>query len=305
VDDRLTMSQQCALVCQFGLAKCQVPTKTALSLPLLSWTEERKYDERLEGRDKDRERSLTSYCHGQNKLNLGRKGSLIHNQSNQRRTVRNKSRSSNTFSPFLPSSRAQLHSCFSPSSPRAAASSSGGRTPHTLPLLQREGFSHGRQFSTNFSNVSPSQGLQLFTNCPSVGPFPQGAVLQEQAAPAWIPHGVTSPASKSALAWAPLSRGLQVLPGAFSSMGLPMGSQPPSGIHLLQRGVPSTGCRWISAPPWTSMGCRGTTCLTMVFITSCKGRVSALASRAPPPPPSSLTLVSAELFLSHRLILLS
>jgi len=62
----------------FGLDKCQVPTKTTLSLPLLSWTGERKYDERLEGQDKDRERSLTSYHHGQHRLNLGRKGSLIH-----------------------------------------------------------------------------------------------------------------------------------------------------------------------------------------------------------------------------------
>jgi len=59
-----------------GLDKCQVPTKTALSLPLLSWTGERRYDERLVGRDKDRERSLTSYCLRQNRLNLGRKGSL-------------------------------------------------------------------------------------------------------------------------------------------------------------------------------------------------------------------------------------
>jgi len=50
-----------------------VPSKTALSLPLLSWTGERKYDERLMGRDKDRETSLTSYHHGQNRLNLGRK----------------------------------------------------------------------------------------------------------------------------------------------------------------------------------------------------------------------------------------
>jgi len=38
----------------FGLDKCQVPTKTAPSLPLLNWTGERKRDERLEGRDKDR-----------------------------------------------------------------------------------------------------------------------------------------------------------------------------------------------------------------------------------------------------------
>jgi len=43
--------------------------------PLLNWTGERKYDERLEGQDKDRETSLATYCHGQNRLNLGRKGS--------------------------------------------------------------------------------------------------------------------------------------------------------------------------------------------------------------------------------------
>jgi len=133
---------------------------------------------------------------------------------------------------------------------------------------------------------------------PQRGSFPWGAVLQEQAAPAWVPHRVTSPASKPALVWTPLSTG----PGrSLLQSRLPMGSQPPSGIHLLQCGVPPMGCRWISAPPWTAMGCRGTTCLTMVFITSCKGRLPALASRAPPPLPSSLTLVSAELFLSHHL----
>jgi len=77
----------------FGLEKCQVSTKRTLSLPLLNWTGERKYDERLEGRDKDRQRSLTNYCHGQNSLDLGRKGSLIHHQSNQSRIVTNKSRS--------------------------------------------------------------------------------------------------------------------------------------------------------------------------------------------------------------------
>jgi len=70
-----------------------VPTKTAVSLYLLSWTGETKYDERLKGQDKDRERSLTSYCHGQNRLNLGRTGSLIHHQSNQSRIMRNTSRS--------------------------------------------------------------------------------------------------------------------------------------------------------------------------------------------------------------------
>ena len=77
----------------FDLGKCQVPTKTVLSLPLPSWTGERKCDERLEGRDKDRERSLTNYCHGQNRLNLGRKGSLTNHQSNQSRIMKNKTRS--------------------------------------------------------------------------------------------------------------------------------------------------------------------------------------------------------------------
>jgi len=51
---------------------------------------------------------------------------------------------------------------------------------------------------------------------------------------------------------------------------LPTGSQPPSGIHLLQHGVPSTGCRWRSAPTLTSMDWKGTTCLGMVLVTSCK-----------------------------------
>jgi len=56
----------------FRLAGHQVPTKAALSLPLLSWTGEKKYSERLVGQDKDRERSLTSYRPGQNRLNLGK-----------------------------------------------------------------------------------------------------------------------------------------------------------------------------------------------------------------------------------------
>jgi len=71
-----------------GLDKCQVPTKTALSSPLLNWIGERKYDERLEGRDKDRERTLTNYHHRQHRLYLGRKGSLIYHQSNQSRIMR-------------------------------------------------------------------------------------------------------------------------------------------------------------------------------------------------------------------------
>jgi len=86
---------------------------------------------------------------------------------------------------------------------------------------------------------------------------------------------------------------------------LPTGPQLPSGIHFLWCVAPFTGYRWRSAPPWMSMDCRRATCLSMVFIMSCKGRLSAPSSQALPPPPSSLTLVSAELFLSHGLTPLS
>ena len=128
----------------FGLDKCQVPTKTALLLPLLIWTGERKYDERLKGRDKDRERSLTNYRHRQNRLNLGRKGSLIHHQSSQRRIVRNKTRSYNIFPSPFPSSWAQFDSCFSISSPLVAQGEGewGLRSVNgtlSLPLLVPQG----------------------------------------------------------------------------------------------------------------------------------------------------------------------
>jgi len=120
--------------------------------------------------------------------------------------------------------------------------------------------------------------------------LPLSAVLQEQTAPAWIPHGVTSPTSKPAPAWAPLSTGPQVLAGPCSSTGSPWG-------HSLL---------WAHPPVlvWTSMGCRGTACLTMVFTMGFRG-ISSPVPGAPPPPLSSLIQVSAEIFLSHCLTPLS
>jgi len=129
------------------------------------------------------------------------------------------------------------------------------------------------------------------------GSLPQGTVLQEQAAPALVPHGVTRPASKPALAWAPFSTGPQVLAGACSSVGSPQGHSFLWASACSGMGS-SPGCRWRSAPPWTSMVCRGTAFLTMVCSTGCRG-TSAPALGAPLPAPSSLTLVSTELFLSH------
>jgi len=267
---------KCMSVFWFGLDKCQVPTKTTLSLPLLSWTAERKCGERLVGREKDRERSLTNYSHGRNKLNLGRKGKFNGAGGWGMGVV--------VSSPHIVS---------------AAPSSSEGDSSHSAPA-PAWGPSYGRQFSTNFSNVSPSRGLQLFMNCPSMGPFHRVQSFRNRLLQHGVPHGVTSHQTCSSV-----GSSLHGSSRILLEHRLPTGSQPPSGIHLLQPGVPSTGYRWRSAPPWTSMGCRGTACPTMVFIVSCKGKVSAPVSRAPPPPPSSLTLVSAELFLSYRLTPLS
>jgi len=53
------------------LSSHQVPTK----VPYHCYSadgQERKYNKRLMGRDKDSEKSLTSYHHGQNRLNLGK-----------------------------------------------------------------------------------------------------------------------------------------------------------------------------------------------------------------------------------------
>jgi len=86
--------------------------------------------------------------------------------------------------------------------------------------------------------------------------------------------------------------------------GLPTGSQRPLGTSTCSSVWSSMACRWTSAPLWTSMGCGGTACLTMVFSTGSRG-ISAPAPGAPRPPPSSLTLVSAELFLSDVLTPLS
>ena len=66
----------------------------------------------------------------------------------------------------------------------------------------------------------------------------------------------------------------------------------------------SQGCRWVSAPPWTYIGCSGTACPTMVFTRGCRG-ITALVPGAPHSSPSSLTLSSATLFLSHILTPLS
>jgi len=52
-----------------------------------------------------------------------------------------------------------------------------------------------------------------------------------------------------------------------------MGSQPPLGGSSAVGS--SMGCGWRSAPPWTSMGCSRTACLTIIFLRSYRGICSS------------------------------
>jgi len=172
------------------------------------------------------------------------------------------------------------------------------RTPHTLPLLQRGGPSHGRPSSTNFSNMSPFRGLQSFMNCSSVGAFYgvpsfRNRLLQcesptgSQALPAnLLQHGLLSPqVCRSCQEPAPA----QVSHRVTASFGY-----PPPLVWGPLRAV--GGDLLYCGPAWL----QGTACPTMVCSAGCRGTF-ALAPGAPPTPPSTLTVRSAKLFLSHRL----
>jgi len=129
----------------------------------------------------------------------------------------------------------------------------------------------------NFSSVSPSHRVQSFRN----RLLQHGSPTGSQVLPTKL-RGLLSPRvhrswQDPAPAWA--------LHGVTASFG-----HPPA---------PAWGPPW-AAPPWGSKGCRGTACLTVVFTTGCRD-ISSLVPGLPLAPASSLTLVSAELFLPHIL----
>jgi len=192
----------------------------------------------------------------------------------------------------------------SPHAVSAALSSSGGGLLTLCPCsslrsLSRETVLHKLLQHGSFPWAAALHKL------PQRGSFPQGAVLQAQAAPVWVPHGVTSPASKPALAWAPLSMGPQVVTGACSSAGSSQGhsflqastcsskeSLPrATGGDLLHHGPPWAAEEQPASPWSSSQAARGNSLLQ---------HLEHLL-----PPPSSVTLMSADLFLSHRLTPLS
>ena len=151
----------------------------------------------------------------------------------------------------------------------------------------------------NFSNVGPSHGPQFFTNCSSVGPI----------------HGVES--FRSTLLQCGSLVGSQVLPENLLQCGLlspqirrscqePAPARASHGVTASFEHPPALawGPPWAAGgyllhcgPPWAAGG-QPASCLTMGITTGCRV-LSALAPGASPPPPSSLTWVSAGLFLSY------
>ncbi|KAM9591464.1 uncharacterized protein ACIBXB_006257 [Morphnus guianensis] len=166
--------------------------------------------------------------------------------------MRNKTKSQNTFPPPLPSSRAQLHSQILYQPPSGTGGQGWGlrsshvifcrfillrgRTHHTLPLLQRG------VPPTGDSPPQTSPTWVLPTGCSS-----------SRTAPAWVLSTVCSPSGTDCSSVGP-SRGHKSFQKTCSSVGsslhrsagparsllqrgVPSGSQPPSGTHLLRRGV--------------------------------------------------------------------
>jgi len=131
----------------------------------------------------------------------------------------------------------------------AAPSSSGEDSSHSALLQHEVPVTGDSSPQTAPAWVVPTGCSPSGTGCSSVGP-----------------HGVKSPASKPALAWAPLSMGPQVQPGACSSTGSPRGHSFPqastcsgvgslpraAGGYLLHHGPP-----WLQASPWSAARAAG------------------------------------------------
>jgi len=123
----------------------------------------------------------------------------------------------------------------------------------------------------DFSNMSPSRGLQLLMNYSSLGHFPGVQSFRNRL------FQLGSPTGSQVLPANLLQHGLLALHESTGpsrlQCGLSMGSQPPLDAPTYAGVGFSTGCGWICAPAWTSMGCRGTAYLTMVIFTGCRGNL--------------------------------
>jgi len=156
-----------------------------------------------------------------------------------------------------------------------------GRTPHALPLLQRGVPPMGDSPLRTAPAWVPSTGCSPSgTGCSSVGP-PQGHKFCQQTCSGmgFSLHGATGPGR------------------SLLQHGLSMESQPPSGILLLKRKV----FHGLQVEICSTMDLHGLQGQNLPHHGLLHGLRGNPAPGALPPPPSSLTLVSAVLVLPRIL----
>jgi len=144
--------------------------------------------------------------------------------------------------------------------------------------------------SSHAVSAAPSSsggGLLTLCLCCSMGPLPWETVFHELFQRGSFPRAAAlhELLRCGSLPWSAVLQE-QAAPAWF-----PLASQPPLGIHGLQVEI-------CSAVDLHEL--QGHSLPHLVFSMGCRG-ISAPACGAHPPPPSSLTLVSAGLFLSHVL----
>lgn len=143
----------------------------------------------------------------------------------------------------------------------------------------------------NFSNTGPSPLLWYES-------FPWGTIHQECAAATGYSSCLKIYFCVGFL------HGPWLLSGACSSLGSPWAAVSlRASAHALVWCSPCAA-GWIFAPLWSSISCRRTACIVMVFFIGCSG-ISPPVPAEPLPLPSSVTLASAGLVLSCFLISLS
>lgn len=140
--------------------------------------------------------------------------------------------------------------------------------------------SHGRQYSTNFSKISPCNRLELFKNCSSTGFF----------------HMAVS--CRNGLLQHMLSMESSVLPGPCSSSDSLWDCSFLQVCPLASTWSVPWPAVWISASPWCSLGYRDTAASAR---SSPQSAGESLTPGAPPAPFLHRRWYLQMLFLSHIL----